>query len=301
MPLFSCWLPPRQSVVPMRQSLPARPRRQFAMRCRSCAEKMRLHRWVSPSSGKITALARREHGEHERRSDKRGFDLVFDPGTESDPSEQVARMQALIDAKVDAIFIAPHDETVLAPSDLRGRACIPTFVVDRSVDPTIAVPGDDYVSYLGSDFRLEGEKAAEWLIKATGGKAKIIELEGTVGSSPGCFESRASTSASRPRPACHLGFRERRLRRGQGLRRDETAGYGLSRRQRDLFAQRRHVVRCHHRSRRAGQGPGQGRTDCIHRRHRQATQDSLDGKLARSSNATPSSSAPWRSTPWSLR
>ena len=132
---------------------------------------------------------------------KRGFDLVFDPGTKSDASEQVARMQALIDAKVDAIFIAPHDETVLAPSIVAARrACIPTFVVDRSVDPTIAVPGADYVSYLGSDFRLEGEKAAEWLIKATGGKAKIIELEGTVGSSPGCFESRASTSASKPRP-----------------------------------------------------------------------------------------------------
>src|SRR5215216_3219839 len=47
---------------------------------------------------------------------KRGYELVFDPGTNSDPGEQVDRMQALIDAKVDAIFIAPHDETVLAPS-----------------------------------------------------------------------------------------------------------------------------------------------------------------------------------------
>jgi len=117
---------------------------------------------------------------------KRGYELVFDPGTKSDPAEQVARMQALIDAKVDAIFIAPHDETVLAPSVVAARrACIPTFVIDRAVDPTIAVPGVDYVSYLASDFRREGEQAAEWLIDATKGQAKIIELEGTVGSSPG--------------------------------------------------------------------------------------------------------------------
>ena len=117
---------------------------------------------------------------------KRGYELVFDPGTSSDPAEQVARMQALIDAKVDAIFIAPHDETVLAPSVVAARqACIPTFIVDRAVDPQVAIPGEDYVSYLASDFRKEGELAAEWLIDATQGQAEIIELEGTVGSSPG--------------------------------------------------------------------------------------------------------------------
>jgi ribose transport system substrate-binding protein len=116
---------------------------------------------------------------------KRGYELMFDPGTSPDPAEQVSRMQALIDAKVDAIFIAPHDETVLAPSVVAARqACIPTFIVDRGVDPAIAIPGEDYVSYLASDFRKEGEMAAQWLIDATKGQAEIIELEGTVGSSP---------------------------------------------------------------------------------------------------------------------
>lgn len=119
-------------------------------------------------------------------ADARGYEMMFDPGTSSDPAEQVQRMQALIDAKVDAIFIAPHDETVLAPSVVAARrACIPTFVVDRAVDERVAIPGEDYVSYLASDFRKEGELAAEWLIAATNGQAKIIELEGTVGSSPG--------------------------------------------------------------------------------------------------------------------
>lgn len=119
-------------------------------------------------------------------AEKRGYELVFDPGTSSDPAEQVSRMEALIEAKVDAIFIAPHDESVLAPSVVAARrACIPTFLVDRAVDADVAIPGEDYVSYLASDFRREGEMAAEWLIKATNGEAEIIELEGTVGSSPG--------------------------------------------------------------------------------------------------------------------
>lgn len=119
-------------------------------------------------------------------AEARGYEMLFDPGSSPDPAEQVQRMQALIDAKVDAIFIAPHDETVLAPSVVAARrACIPTFVVDRAVDERVAIPGEDYVSYLASDFRKEGELAAEWLIEATGGEAKIIELEGTVGSSPG--------------------------------------------------------------------------------------------------------------------
>jgi ribose transport system substrate-binding protein len=119
-------------------------------------------------------------------AEARGYEMVFDPGTSPDPAEQVARMQHLIDEKVDAIFIAPHDETVLAPSVVAARrACIPTFVVDRAVDPAVAIPGEDYVSYLASDFRREGELAAEWLIEATNGQANIIELEGTIGSSPG--------------------------------------------------------------------------------------------------------------------
>jgi len=39
-------------------------------------------------------------------------------------------------------------------------------------------------AFIGSDFIKEGQLAAEALVKAVGGKAKIIELQGTIGSSP---------------------------------------------------------------------------------------------------------------------
>src|SRR5688500_4249677 len=38
-------------------------------------------------------------------AEARGYEMMFDPGTSPDPAEQVQRVQALIDARVDAIFI----------------------------------------------------------------------------------------------------------------------------------------------------------------------------------------------------
>ena len=115
---------------------------------------------------------------------RRGWELVYTPGPTADAAEQVDRMQALIDAKVDVILLAPHDEANLAPTVVAARkACIPVFIEDRAVDTNIAVPGLDYVTYIGSDFVKEGELTADWLIQKTGGHANIIEFEGTVGSS----------------------------------------------------------------------------------------------------------------------
>ena len=40
------------------------------------------------------------------------------------------------------------------------------------------------MTFIGSDFVDEGKRAAEALTKAVNGNAKIIQLEGTTGSSP---------------------------------------------------------------------------------------------------------------------
>ncbi len=91
----------------------------------------------------------------------------------------------MIAQKVDAIFLAPRSEKPLAQAVLKAKAAgIPVILLDRNVDQTIAKPGQDYVTFIGSDFIEEGKRAAEWLIKATNGKGTIIQLEGTVGSTP---------------------------------------------------------------------------------------------------------------------
>jgi len=115
---------------------------------------------------------------------KRGDQIVVTDATGS-PAKQIADVSNMIAQRVDMIFLAPHSEKPLAPVVLQAkRAGIPVILVDRRVDPSIAKPGQDYVTFIGSDFVQQGKEAADWLIKESGGKAKIIELEGNTGSSP---------------------------------------------------------------------------------------------------------------------
>ncbi len=113
-----------------------------------------------------------------------GWDLVYSDAAGS-AAKQVSDVEAMIAAKVDAIFLAPREEKPLIPAVMKAKAAgIPVILLDRSVDPTLAQAGKDYVTFIGSDFIEEGRRAGEWLVKNTNGNAKIIQLEGTTGASP---------------------------------------------------------------------------------------------------------------------
>ena len=53
------------------------------------------------------------------------------------------------------------------------------LAIDRDLDQAIAKRGQDYLAFIGSNFIQEGQRVADWTIAKTGGKGKIIELEGT--------------------------------------------------------------------------------------------------------------------------
>jgi ABC-type sugar transport system substrate-binding protein len=115
---------------------------------------------------------------------KRGVQLVYTDAAGS-AAKQVADVRSMIAQKVDVIFLAPREEKPLAPVVKEAaKAGIPVILLDRNIDPTLAKAGEDYVAFIGSDFIEEGRRVADWLVKSTGGKANIIELEGTTGSSP---------------------------------------------------------------------------------------------------------------------
>src|SRR5688572_6214046 len=113
-----------------------------------------------------------------------GWQLVYTDAAGS-AAKQVADVDSMIAQGVDVIFLPPREEQPLLPAVMRAKqAGIPVFLIDRSVDPNVAKAGEDYVTFIGSDFVDQGRRAAEWLVEATGGKGTIIELEGTTGSSP---------------------------------------------------------------------------------------------------------------------
>jgi galactofuranose transport system substrate-binding protein len=117
-------------------------------------------------------------------AEARGYTLVYTDAAGS-AAKQVSDVQSMIAQGVDAIFLAPREEKPLAPVIKEAAAAgIPVILLDRNVDQALAKAGTDYVAFIGSDFILEGQRVAEWLVANANGKTNIIELEGTTGSSP---------------------------------------------------------------------------------------------------------------------
>jgi galactofuranose transport system substrate-binding protein len=113
-----------------------------------------------------------------------GWTLIMTDANE-DTAKQLADIDSIIAQQPDIMIFPPRESQALAPKVLEIKeAGIPVILIDRDVDHSIAQPGVDYITFIGSDFVQQGMQAAEWLVEATGGEAKIIQLEGTTGSDP---------------------------------------------------------------------------------------------------------------------
>jgi len=126
-----------------------------------------------------------ETASFEAAAEECGWDvIVTDAGGSA--AKQVADVDSMIAQGIDVLFLPPREEDPLIPAVMRAKAAgIPVFLVDRSVNPDVAAAGTDYVAFLGSDFVDQGRRAAEYMMENfEGEEGKIIELEGTTGSSP---------------------------------------------------------------------------------------------------------------------
>jgi ABC-type sugar transport system substrate-binding protein len=119
---------------------------------------------------------------------KRGVDFKFADG-QGKQENQIRAVRSFIAQGVDAIIIAPIVETGWDPVLREAKAAkIPVLITDRTVQ---TADESLYAAFLGSDFAEEGRMAADWLAKKTGGKARILELQGTPGSAPANERRRA--------------------------------------------------------------------------------------------------------------
>lgn len=94
---------------------------------------------------------------------------------------QIKALRSFIAQGVDVISFSPVVETgwttVLKEAEEAG---IPVILADRKV----AADDSLYVTLIGSDFVEEGRKAGRWAVDEIGNQARIVELQGTVGSAP---------------------------------------------------------------------------------------------------------------------
>ena len=90
----------------------------------------------------------------------RGYELVY-ADAQSQTSKQLSDIEDLVAQGVDYLVIAPKETTGLERG-LEGakEAGIPVILIDRSHE---GVPGEDYVTYIASDFVYQGYECGQAL------------------------------------------------------------------------------------------------------------------------------------------
>ncbi|MGG7213249.1 substrate-binding domain-containing protein [Clostridium nigeriense] len=110
-----------------------------------------------------------------------GIDLIY---AEADLNyeKQIDILNRFIDLDVDIISFSPVKEDGFEEVLKRAKkANIPVILADRTInieDKTL------YNTFLGSDFREEGRRAARWCIDNLGNNIKVFEIQGILGSTP---------------------------------------------------------------------------------------------------------------------
>lgn len=117
-------------------------------------------------------------------SESNGYKLIFDDAQQKQEN-QITAIRNFIQQEVDYIVLAPVTETGWDTVLQEAKdADIPVIIVDRMVNVS-----DDslYTAWVGSDFKLEGQKACEWLKQYAAAKGmneiNIVDIQGTIGAS----------------------------------------------------------------------------------------------------------------------
>ena len=116
-----------------------------------------------------------------QQAEERGITLKF-ADAQQKQENQIKALRGFIAQGVDAILLAPVVATGWdAVLEEAKDADIPVVLLDRKVD----APADLYMTAVTSDTVYEGEVAGKWLADHEAGKdCRIVELQGTTGSSP---------------------------------------------------------------------------------------------------------------------
>ncbi|MFS8097341.1 ABC transporter substrate-binding protein [Lentzea alba] len=109
---------------------------------------------------------------------KRGVELLV-TNAQSDLNKQISDIKSLLDRGAKLLIVAPLNSDGLQPAfDAAKAKQVPVVTIDRKVT---SQPCPDYLTFIGSDFVEQGKRAAQQMIKATGGSGKVAILLGASG------------------------------------------------------------------------------------------------------------------------
>jgi ABC-type sugar transport system substrate-binding protein len=110
---------------------------------------------------------------------KLGVKKLLVTNAQSQLSKQISDIQDMLAQGAQFLIVAPLNSDGLEPA-LQAAAAkkVPVLTIDRKVNATAC---KDYLAFLGSNFVEQGKRAADAMIKATGGNAKVAILLGSSG------------------------------------------------------------------------------------------------------------------------
>ncbi len=113
-------------------------------------------------------------------AEKVGVEKLLVTNAQSQLSKQISDIQDLVAQGAQALIVAPLNSTGLEPALAAAREKnVPVITIDRKL--TAAEPCTDYLTFIGSNFVEQGERAAAQMVEATGGKGKVAILLGSSG------------------------------------------------------------------------------------------------------------------------
>lgn len=99
--------------------------------------------------------------------------------SDRDNQLQIADIRQFISEKVDLLIVSPNEEEAISTVvDEAEAAGIPVIIADRNVST------DSYVSYIGADNRVLGALVADHVNDILPGKGNIVEITGSIASTP---------------------------------------------------------------------------------------------------------------------
>jgi ribose transport system substrate-binding protein len=110
---------------------------------------------------------------------KVGVKKLLTTNAQSQLSKQISDIQDMLAQGAQFLIVAPLNSDGLEPA-LKAAADkhVPVLTIDRKINATAC---KDYLAFLGSDFVEQGKRAADAMIKVTGGKGKVAILLGASG------------------------------------------------------------------------------------------------------------------------